>query len=66
MQAKKERWRQVCEQVLVEQDPIRFQELVNQLNQLLEYKEQRLMHAARPENPLKEKSDTKKFGQQET
>ena len=46
MQAQKERWQQVCEQVLVEQDPIRFQELVDQLNELLEEKEQRLMRIA--------------------
>jgi hypothetical protein len=42
MQAQKERWQQLCEAVVVEQDPVRFQQLVDQLNDLLEAKERRL------------------------
>jgi len=42
MQAQKERWQHVCEQVAVEQDPARFQQLVDELNDLLEAKERRL------------------------
>jgi len=42
MQAQKERWQQLCEEVVVEQDPVRFQQLVDHLNELLEAKEKRL------------------------
>jgi len=42
MQAQKERWQQLCEAVVVEQDPVRFQQLVDQLNELLAAKESRL------------------------
>jgi hypothetical protein len=43
MQAQKERWRQLCEQVVLEQNPIRFQQLVDELNEVLEEKERRLV-----------------------
>jgi hypothetical protein len=42
MQPQKERWQQLCEAVVVEQDPVRFQLLVDQLNDLLQEKENRL------------------------
>ena len=43
MQGKvKESWMQLCEQAAVEQDPRRLLELVQQINQMLEEKDQRL------------------------
>ncbi len=42
MQAHRERWQQLCEQIVVEQDSDRFADLINELNRLLEEKEQRL------------------------
>ncbi len=42
MQAQQERWKKLCEQIAVEQDPARFTTLVDELNKLLEQKEQRL------------------------
>lgn len=42
MQAHKEQWQQLCEQIAVEQDPTRFMALVDELNKLLEQKERRL------------------------
>jgi hypothetical protein len=42
MQAHKEQWQRLCEQIAVEQDPTRFMNLVNELNKLLEEKERRL------------------------
>lgn len=42
MQAQHERWKRLCEQIAVEQDPARFTSLVDELNKLLEQKEQRL------------------------
>ena len=42
MQKQKEHWRELCEQVAVEQDPARFMQLVDELNELLEAKERRL------------------------
>ncbi len=32
MQAQKERWQQLCEEVVVEQEPAQFQQLVDQLD----------------------------------
>jgi hypothetical protein len=37
-----ERWRDLCAQAAVEQDPERLIALIQQINQLLEQKEQRL------------------------
>ena len=37
-----ERWRSLCEQAAVEQDPERLLELIREINQLLEAKERRL------------------------
>jgi len=42
MQAHKEEWKRLCEQIAVEQDPTRFMKLVDELNRLLEEKERRL------------------------
>jgi hypothetical protein len=42
----KERWRELCEQASVEQDPDKLLELVREINQLLEEKRTRL--AAEP------------------
>jgi hypothetical protein len=38
----KERWRLLCEQASVEQDPNKLQELITEINDLLEAKEARL------------------------
>ena len=38
----KERWRELCEQASVEQDPARLIALVTEINQLLEEKQKRL------------------------
>jgi len=38
----KERWRELCEQASVEQDPDKLLELVKEINQLLEEKRTRL------------------------
>lgn len=51
MQAQIERWKQVCEQIAVEQDPTRFTNLVDELNRLLEEKERRLAAQGEPERP---------------
>jgi hypothetical protein len=37
-----ERWRALCEQAVVEQDPDKLLHLIREINQLLEAKEQRL------------------------
>jgi hypothetical protein len=49
MQAQKEKWQRLCEQIVVEQDPTRFTTLVNELNKLLEEKEQRLTQRREPD-----------------
>jgi hypothetical protein len=41
-QPKKERWLELCQQAAIEQDPVRMLELMTQINNLLEEKEQRL------------------------
>ena len=40
--ANRERWHNLCEQAAIEQDPERLLELIKEINQLLEEKEQRL------------------------
>lgn len=42
MQARKEQWQPLCEQIALQQDPTRFTTLVDELNKLLEEKERRL------------------------
>ena len=39
----RERWRKLCEQATVEQDPDKLMELVREINDLRQQKEQRLM-----------------------
>ena len=39
----RERWRTLCEQAADEQDPDKLMELINEINQLLESKEERLL-----------------------
>ncbi|HET9410149.1 MAG TPA: hypothetical protein VFO39_23130 [Candidatus Sulfotelmatobacter sp.] len=34
----KERWREVCEQIAIEDNPAKFQALIRELNELLENK----------------------------
>ncbi len=38
-----ERWRKLCEQAAVEQDANKLMELIEEINELLENKEQRLL-----------------------
>jgi hypothetical protein len=38
----KERWRVLCEQAAVEQDPVKLHKLIKEINDLLEAKEVRL------------------------
>jgi len=39
-----ERWRKLCEQAAVEQDANKLMKLIEEINRLLESKEQRLLH----------------------
>jgi hypothetical protein len=39
---KKERWRRLCEQAAIEQNPAKLLQLVKEINDLLEEKERRL------------------------
>lgn len=49
MQGKKrERWEDLCAQAADEQDPEKLLELVKEINQLLEEKEQRLINLRKP------------------
>jgi len=43
----KERWRELCEQASVEQDPDKLLELVREINQLLDEKRTRLADKAK-------------------
>jgi hypothetical protein len=38
----KERWRELCEQAAIEQDPTKLSELVSEIDRLLEEKQNRL------------------------
>jgi hypothetical protein len=42
--ANKERWKVLCEQAAIEQDPKKLHELIREINDLLEAKEARLKH----------------------
>ena len=44
----KERWRKLCEQAAIEQDPGKLLELVSEINRLLETKERRLAATRKP------------------
>ena len=52
--ADKERWRELCEQIAVAQDPGKFQKLVSELNELLNKKDARI-------NPLHKKDSSTKL-----
>ena len=47
-----ERWKKLCEQAAKEQDPHRLMELISQITQMLDEKEQRLL------NQQSDRSDT--------
>jgi hypothetical protein len=47
----KERWRELCEQAAVEQDPNKLLELIKQINDLLDAKRRRLSHDTAPVTP---------------
>ena len=49
MQEHREEWEKLCQLAAVEQDPERLMELIQQINELLEAKEQRLR--AKATNP---------------
>ena len=42
-----ERWRKLCEQAAIEQDPQKLLQLIEEIDRLLEVKEERLQQAAR-------------------
>lgn len=44
-----ERWRKLCEQAAVEQDANKLMELIEEINQLLENKEERLLRQQQSE-----------------
>ena len=47
-----ERWRRLCEQAVHEQDPNKLMKLMEEINRLLEAKEQRLLsHEQGPKKP---------------
>ena len=52
-----ERLRRLCEQASVEQDSEKLLELTNQINSLLEEKEQRLQHVKTIKLPTKDSDD---------
>jgi hypothetical protein len=45
---KKERWMELAEQVANEQDPVKFDQLVDELNRLLREKDSRLHPTTQP------------------
>jgi hypothetical protein len=47
----KERWRVLCAQAAVEQDPEKLLELVKEIDAMLAAKEERLLKARRPDKP---------------
>ena len=47
--ANKERWKVLCEQAAVEQDPVKLHQLIKEINDLLEAKETRLKGAPAPD-----------------
>jgi hypothetical protein len=46
--ANKERWKVLCEQAAVEKDPVKLHELIREINDLLEQKQNRL----NPQSPV--------------
>ena len=58
--AEKERWFQLCQQIAVEQDPVKMLELVTELNALLEQKQKRIEDLKKsPQSCVARKSDSK-------
>jgi hypothetical protein len=51
MRENEERWRELCEQAAVEQDPKKLLELTRQINDLLSGKQHRLEGEASPDKP---------------
>jgi len=46
----RERWHELCEQAVEEQDPAKMLELITEINQLLQEKEDRLKVRSKPGN----------------
>ena len=53
--ANKERWRELCEQAAVEQDPKRLLELTKEINDLLSGKQHRLDASSPPDKSVDSK-----------
>jgi hypothetical protein len=53
---KKERWMELCAQAAVEQDPEKLHALVEEIDRLLQEKEDRLSKAHTPSDPAQPKS----------
>ena len=51
----KERWRELCEQAITEQDPHRLITLVNQIVRLLRKKQEPIKAADRPQSGMAER-----------
>jgi hypothetical protein len=49
----KPRWKELCELASVEQDPQKFMELITEIDQLLEEKQNRLKQSGEPKSPDK-------------
>lgn len=47
----KERWRVLCAQAAIEQDPVKLLRLITEINDLLAEKEERLINARLGNNP---------------
>jgi hypothetical protein len=52
MQGQRELWMELCAQAANEQDPEKLMQLVDQINQLLEQKEARLLRSKSSEKPV--------------
>jgi hypothetical protein len=50
----KERWQELCERAATEQDPKKLIELVEEIDRLLEAKQNRLNNAPSTQNPMPE------------
>lgn len=49
MQANENRWMELCKQAAIERDPVKFYQLIKEINDLLEVKQARL-DAAKPDD----------------
>ena len=52
MQGQRELWMELCAQAADEQDPQKLMQLVDQINQLLQQKEARLLRSKSSEKPV--------------